>query len=202
MPLLELYNNVETFHARDIREWRQWLEENCTNKKSVWLVLFKKTSSTPSINYSEAVDEALCWGWIDSKPNKRDAESNYQYFAKRNPKSNWSLVNKNKVESLLAQGRMTPIGQAMIDLAKQTGTWDALEEVDLLQEPIDLTDALSLIENAKDNWNLFPKSTKRGILEWILNAKTSKTRAKRIEETARLAGENVRANQYVRKLER
>ena len=94
---MELHNNIKTFHAKTRKNWRKWLEKNHESEKSVWLIIYKKESETPSIYYPEAVDEALCFGWIDSKPNKRDEHSYYQFFSKRNPKSNWSKVNKEKI---------------------------------------------------------------------------------------------------------
>ena len=96
--MVELKNNIKTFYAKSQKEWRSWLVKNHIQEKSVWLIIYKKNSGTPSVNYDEAVDEALCFGWIDSKPNKRDEQSYYQFFSKRNAKSNWSVVNKKKVE--------------------------------------------------------------------------------------------------------
>ncbi len=90
----ELKNGVKTFYAKDQAAWRKWLSTNHNKQESVWLIIYRKESETPSVYYPEAVDEALCFGWIDSKPNKRDAESFYQFFSKRNPKSNWSKANK------------------------------------------------------------------------------------------------------------
>jgi uncharacterized protein YdeI (YjbR/CyaY-like superfamily) len=189
-------DGVKTFHAEDGAAWRAWLENHHATEKSVWLIIYKKNSDTPSVSYDEAVDEALCFGWIDSKPNKRDDESYYQFFARRNPKSKWSGVNKKKVEKLIAAGRMTEAGLKMIELAKQTGTWEALEEVENLVIPPDMQKMLDRNEAAKIHWENFPKFAKRGILEWILNAKRLETRQKRIEETVTLAAENKRANQY------
>lgn len=193
------YNQVPVFYATSQVAWRKWLQQNHARSSSVWLVIFKKESGIPSVYYPEAVDEALCFGWVDSKPNKRDAESYYQFFSKRNPKSNWSKINKNKVERLMKQGKMAPSGLAMVNLAKQTGTWDALNEVSEVKEPEDLIIALKKYKNAQQYWDAFPPSTKRGILEWILNAKKPETRAKRVLETASLANENKRANQFIRK---
>ncbi len=147
----------------------------------------------PSVYYSEAVDEALCFGWIDSTPNKRDSISYYQYFAKRNPKSNWSLVNKMKVENLLAAGLMHNRGLEMVELAKKNGSWWALDEVVQLKEPEDLLFAFSENALALTHWKQFPPSARRGILEWILNAKQAATRKKRIVKTVELAEQNKRA---------
>ena len=142
------------------------------------------------------MDEALCFGWIDSKPNKRDEESYYQFFSKRNVKSNWSKVNKDKVSKLIKEGLMHSFGLKMIELAKKSGTWNALDEVESLKIPKDLDDLFQNNTIAFQNWEAFPPSSKRGILEWILNAKKIETRQKRIEETVNLAAENIRANHF------
>lgn len=193
------YKEFPVVFAQSTEEWRNWLSANHLSFQSVWLVIFKKQSKIPSVYYPEAVDEALCFGWVDSKPNKRDEVSYYQFFSKRNPKSNWSLVNKKKVEKLQKAGKMHASGLAMIALAKASGTWDALNAVDAVKEPDDLLVALKAFPNAFKNWSAFPLSTRRGILEWIQNAKQTETRNKRIQQTASLAEQNVRANQYTKK---
>lgn len=180
-------------------DWREWLAEHHATETSVWLRIFTKNSGTPSVTYGEAVDEALCFGWIDSSVKKGDENYYFQFFAKRNPKSNWSRVNKNKVEKLIAAGLMTQAGQAMIDLAKRTGTWTALDDVEDGITPPDLQDALDANPTAKKHFDAFPRSVRRGILEWLLNAKTAPTRAKRIIEIVDKAERNERANQYERK---
>ncbi len=168
--------------------------KNHLKEKSVWLIIYKKSSTTSSVYYSEAVDEALCFGWIDSKPNKRDAESYYQFFAKRNPKSKWSKVNKEKVARLLEEKKMTESGLEAIEIAKQNGNWYALDEVEEIMLPLDLREVFNKNKKALNNWELFPRSVKRGILEWILNAKKSETRENRIKQTVDLAAKNIRAN--------
>ena len=193
---METYQNLPTFHAKTRKEWRRGLEKNNLSEKSVWLIMYKKESNTPSVYYPEAVDEALCFGWIDSKPNKRDDQSYYQFFSKRNPKSNWSKVNKEKVAKLMSQGLMQAEGLRMIEIAKQNGTWTALEEVDKLSIPDDLMALFSKNKTAFAHWEQFAPSSKKGILEWILNAKQATTRQKRIEETVALAEKNIKANQY------
>jgi uncharacterized protein YdeI (YjbR/CyaY-like superfamily) len=193
---MELYNSIKTFYAKTRNDWRKWLEENHQSEKSIWLIIYRKGSETPSIYYPEAVDEALCFGWIDSKPNKRDENSYYQFFSKRNPKSNWSKVNKEKVATLIDQGLMNGSGLRMVEIAKQNGTWTALDEVENITLPEDLKALFLKNKTAFDNWEKFPRSSKRGILEWILNSKKPETRQKRIEETVQLATDNIRANHY------
>ncbi|MEO0468012.1 MAG: YdeI/OmpD-associated family protein [Bacteroidota bacterium] len=189
-------DGVPTFYAESPAAWRAWLLENHDQAESVWLIIYKKDSGTPSITYPEAVDGGLCFGWIDSKPNKRDDKSFFQYFSKRNPKSNWSRVNKEKIARMLDAGLMHESGLRMVDLAKETGTWTALDDVENLVIPDDLAAAFAEYEQATNFFAAFPRSVKRGILEWIFNAKRPATRQKRIAQTAEMASRNERANQY------
>jgi uncharacterized protein YdeI (YjbR/CyaY-like superfamily) len=186
-------DGFQTFYANGTEIWRNWLAENHKQKQAVWLIIYKKGTGVPSLTYEQAVEEALCFGWIDSKPNKRDENSFYQFFAKRKPKSNWSALNKTRVEKLLAANKMHASGLAMIELAIQTGTWTALDKVEQLEIPTDLQVLFDSNPIAEGYFAGFSKSSKRGILEWILNAKRPETRQKRIEETVRLATLNKRA---------
>ena len=193
---MELKNNIKTFHAKTRKEWRAWLKKNHQSEKSVWLIIYHKQNKTPSVYYEEAVEEALCFGWIDSKGNKRDSGSFYLYFAQRKPKSNWSKPNKERVERMIEAGLMTETGQQMIDLAKKTGTWSALDDVQNAVIPADLKALFTKNKTASKNFAAFPPSSKRGILEWILNAKRPETRDKRIKQTVELAAKNIKANHY------
>ena len=193
---MELHNDIRTFHAKTRKEWRKWLEKNSQTEKSVWLIIYHKASDTKSVYYDEAVEEAICFGWIDSIAHKRDEESKYQFFAQRKPKSNWSRANRERAEKMLEQGLITPSGQKLIDLAKKTGTWEALADVQNSVIPDDLQNLLNKNKTALKNFLSFPPSSKRIILEWILNAKKDETRQKRIEETVRLAKDNIKANHY------
>jgi uncharacterized protein YdeI (YjbR/CyaY-like superfamily) len=182
--------------AYTAEEWRLWLNSHHNTTKAVWLVYHKPATGKTRVSYDDAVDEAICFGWIDSKPNKLDSERSIQYFAPRNPKSNWSQLNKRRVERLLAAGKMTASGLAAVDAAKHNGTWDALNDVDALVLPNDLETALKQHVSAWEHFSAFPKSSKKNILEWIHNAKQPTTREKRIKETAELAAQNIRANHY------
>ncbi|GAB3641907.1 YdeI/OmpD-associated family protein [Spirosoma arcticum] len=190
---------IEAIHAPTRADWRHWLADNHATEKSVWLKIYRKDGDTGSVTYAEAVDEALCFGWIDSSAKKGDDQYYLQYFTKRNPKSNWSRVNKDKVEKLTKAGLITDAGQAMIDLAKRTGTWTALDEVNNLISPPDLQESLDANPTAKGYFDNFPRSAKRGVLEWLLNAKMPATRAKRIADIVAKAERNERANQYTPK---
>lgn len=196
---MEIKNGVKTFYAKDRAAWRKWLAKNGVREKSVWLIIYKKSSATKSITYSEAVEEALCFGWIDSKPNKRDEESFYQFFARRNPSSKWSKINKDSVKRLMATGSMMPEGLHLIELAKKNGAWTALDSVENLEVPGDLQEAFAQNEKAAAFFDAFPRSVRKGILQWIQDAKKEETRSKRIRETVSLAGKNIRANQYTPK---
>ncbi len=193
---MELKEGIKTTSAKSASVWRKWLEKNHIKEKSVFLIIYRKKCDVPSVYYSEAVDEALCFGWIDSVPKKRDAISYYLLFSKRNPKSNWSRVNKIKVERLLKEDKITEAGQKMIDLAKTTGTWTALDHVYDLKVPEDLQERLAKNKKALKHFEAFSPSSKRGILEWIHSAKRPETRQKRLKEIVRLAAQNIKANQY------
>lgn len=193
---MELKGGIRTFYAKSRKEWRTWLKKYHQSEKSVWLIIYHRDGKVPSPKYDEAVEEALCFGWVDSKPNKRDKESYYLFFAQRKSKSNWSKANRVRAEKMVQQGLMTTAGLAMIELAKQTGTWTALQSVQQSIVPADLKKVFGKKKKAYDNYLAFPPSSKRIILEWIMNAKRPETRQKRIEETVALAARNIRANHY------
>jgi uncharacterized protein YdeI (YjbR/CyaY-like superfamily) len=140
------------------------------------------------------VDEALCFGWIDSLPRRLDADRSMLLLSPRKPGSGWSKVNKDKVARLTADGRMAPAGLAKVEAAKADGSWARLDAVDALAEPDDLVAALDADPAARANFDAFPRSSRRGILEWIVNAKRPETRAARIATTVALASENRKAN--------
>jgi uncharacterized protein YdeI (YjbR/CyaY-like superfamily) len=186
-------------HPLTRAEWRAWLEANHARADGVWLVSYKKATGKPAVTYDESVEEALCFGWVDSKGGKLDDERTMLYFAPRKGRSGWSRPNKGRVERMLAAGLMTPAGLAKIEAAKADGSWSLLDEVEDLVIPPDLGAALDGYPAARANFEAFPRSARRGILEWIVQAKTPATRAKRVAETAALAEENQRANQWRRK---
>lgn len=188
--------HLERLEIASGNDLRDWLRQNHGKSESIWLVTWKKTDLMRHVPYDAIVDELLCFGWIDSLPRKLDDDRSMLLISPRKAKSNWSKVNRDKVERLMTAGLMQAPGLNRVEEAKTRGTWEALDTVDTLSIPEDLQAALCAVALADTNFNAFPKSAKRGILEWILNAKLPETRAKRIEETARLAGENIRANQW------
>lgn len=185
-----------SIHPKTRAEWRAWLEQNHTRTQGVWLISYKKGTGKPRFEYDEAVEEALCFGWIDSKPNKLDEERSLLWFAPRKRGTGWSKLNKERVERLIEQGLMMPAGLAKVEAAKEDGSWNALDAIEALEIPPDLEEALTAYSEAKQNFEAFPRSAKRGILEWIVSAKKPETRAKRVAETAQLAAQNLRANQW------
>ena len=187
---------LNSFHPKSRAEWRKWLEENHTRTEGVWLVMYKKGTGKPRVDYAEAVEEALCFGWIDSKGNKLDDERSMLWMAPRKSKTGWSKLNKERIEKLIKAKLMTPAGLAKINAAKKDGTWNALDAIEALEIPPDLAKVFSENKTAKEYFDAFPRSAKRAILEWIASAKRTETRANRIEETVTKAEKNIRANQW------
>ena len=177
-----------------IEDLRTWLERHHATSDSVWLVRWKAGSGHEPVPYGDLVDELLCFGWIDSVPRKVDERRFLTLISPRSPTSNWSGVNKRKVERLEREGRLRPAGEAMVKLARENGTWDFLDDVERLKLPADLVAALDAAGQARRLFERFPPSAKRGILEWIETAKAPATRARRVATTAERAAENRKAN--------
>jgi uncharacterized protein YdeI (YjbR/CyaY-like superfamily) len=190
---METIEGVAVLKVTSAGEWRSWLAASGGSVPSVWLVIRRKHSGVPGVLVHEAMEQALCFGWIDSKALKRDGESTYLCFTPRKPRSTWSRVNRDRVARLTAAGLMTPSGQAMVDLARRTGTWDALAEAQDGVVPPDLSLAFGADEVALGHFDGFPPSSRRLILEWIAKAKRPETRQRRIATTVELARENRRA---------
>ena len=176
--------------------WRNWLKENHLTKDSIWLIFNKKNSPNPNLSWSEAVDEALCFGWIDSTKKSIDEEQYMQYFCKRKPKSTWSKVNKDKVNLLIEQGRMEAAGSESIRIAKENGSWTFLDEVEALVVPKDLKEALEQYKGAFEYFEGLNKSAKKTLLYWVLSAKRTATRQKRILEIAKNAHQKLKPKQF------
>lgn len=180
-------NETIVFYPASLSEWREWLIANHLSEQSVWLVFHTKSSGKPSITWSEAVDEALCFGWIDSKKIKIDDTTSHQFFSKRKPKSTWSKINKEKVQRLIADQLMTEAGYKSIEIAKQNGSWIILDAVEALIIPEDLESAFSEHPGSKAYFLSLSKTIKKMMLQWIVFAKRPETRQKRIKEIAVLA---------------
>lgn len=188
--------DIETFCPASRQEWRLWLKENHSSKQSVWLVLYKKESNKPTISWSEAVDEALCFGWIDSKRKPVNEDKFIQFFSKRKLNGTWSKVNKEKIKQLIDEGLMTKVGFDSIETAKQNGSWKILDEVEELKIPEDLEKELKIKANAMDFFLSLSKSARKAILQWLVFASRQETRQKRITEIAELAGKKQKPKQF------
>lgn len=183
---------IEIFYPTSLEHWWNWLEKNHLSKQSVWLVCYNKSSGKKSISWSESVDVALCFGWIDSKKIKIDEEKSHQFFSKRKASSTLSKINKLKVAQLIEKGLMTDAGYKSINLAKQNGSWTILDTVDQLIIPEDLNTAL---KNNSVVWGFFEslsKSTKKAMLQWLVLAKRAETRQKRIAEIVECAAQKLK----------
>jgi uncharacterized protein YdeI (YjbR/CyaY-like superfamily) len=187
---------IETFYPKSRQEWREWLQENHHAKQSIWIIYYKKKSNIPTVMYSEAVDEALCFGWIDSKTKPLDEEKFMQFFSKRKTKSVWSKINKEKIEHLTNAGLMTKAGFDSIEIAKQNGSWTILDEAEALIIPNDLEEEFENNPNAKTYFLSLSRLDKRNILQWLVLAKRVETRAKRIREIIELANINNKPKQF------
>jgi uncharacterized protein YdeI (YjbR/CyaY-like superfamily) len=183
-------------HPSDRAGWRQWLERHHTRADGLWLVMDKKAAGRINLSYDDAVEEALCFGWIDSKTGMLDVTRTLLWMAPRQRKSGWSKPNKERVERMISAGLMHPSGLVKIEAAKANGTWSLLDAVEALEVPQDLRAAFARHPGAAANFEAFSRSVKRGILEWIVQAKKDATRAARIEQTASMAARNERANQW------
>lgn len=189
---------IETFYPISRQEWREWLQDNHDKKKSVWLIYYKKKSNIPTVLYSEAVDEALCFGWIDSKSKPVDEYTFMQFFSRRKNNSVWSKVNKEKIERLTKEGLMTKAGYEIIEKAKQNDSWTILDEAEALIIPDDLGKAFQKRNNAKEYFLSLSRSDKRNILQWLVLAKRKETREKRIIEIVALADKKQKPKQFSR----
>jgi uncharacterized protein YdeI (YjbR/CyaY-like superfamily) len=192
LPVKTMLDDLDTVEVKTRDQLRKWLMANHKQKQSVWLVTYKKAVPEFYLSYSDLVDECLCFGWIDSLPRKVDEQRTKHLISPRNPKSNWSKVNRTKALALIESGRMHKSGLCRITEAKASGTWTALESVENLELPLDLVKELRLLPPAWENFGRFPPSVKRGILEWIQNAKTIETRVRRCHLTAQSAQKNER----------
>lgn len=178
------------FYPSSPEKWRNWLEENHENEKSIWVLFYKVSSEVPSLTWSEAVDEALCFGWIDSTKKSIDHERYKQLFCQRKANSTWSKVNKDKVDALNEAGKIQAAGWKSIELAKENGSWTILDGPEALIIPNDLEIEFEKIPDSKGFYSSLSKSIKKGILTWIVIAKREETRQKRIKEIVECAIRN------------
>ncbi|TWV91989.1 YdeI/OmpD-associated family protein [Chitinophaga pinensis] len=186
----------ETFCPVDRSQWRAWLLKNHQQKQSIWLIYYKKQAGINTMSRSEGIDEALCFGWIDSTARPIDDEKFMQLFTRRKPNSVWSAINKEKVKRLVAGGLMMPAGAKCIEIAKKNGSWSILDEVEMLKIPKDLTAAFKLYPGSKAFFTGLSKTVRKGMLQWLVLAKRPETRQKRIIEIAVLAAQQLKPKQF------
>lgn len=182
----------ETFFASDRAAWRAWLRERHAEAPEIWLLLHKKHVSEPCVSYDEAVEEALCWGWIDGLTKRRDERSYTVRFTPRKPGSVWSESNVARVERMIAEGRMTPAGMALVDEAKRRGAWEQATSGRLDATPPELEAALAAEPAAQGRWRALAPSHRRMYAYWILEAKRPETRERRVAETVRRVSSGLR----------
>ena len=185
-------NGIKTFCPASREQWRAWLQEQHDKEKSVWLIFYKNKSNVPTITWSDAVDEAICFGWIDSIVKPVDDEKFMRLFSRRKVKSVWSAINKAKVQKLLDEKLITPAGLESINTAKQNGSWTILDNSEALIIPDDMEKELKKWPNAKNNFITWSKTDKKNVLQWIVLAKRPDTRQKRIKEIVELADQNLK----------
>jgi uncharacterized protein YdeI (YjbR/CyaY-like superfamily) len=188
--------SIETISPNSRQQWRQWLQENHCKKRSIWLIYYKRKSSMPTVGWSEAVDEALCFGWIDSKKQSIDEEKYMQFFCRRKSNSTWSKVNKAKIQRLAEAGLMTQAGFNSIETAKLNGSWVILDEVEELIIPEDLDREFQKRLGSKSYFLSLSMSDRRNILQWLVLAKRQQTRLKRIQKIGELAVQKLKLSQF------
>jgi uncharacterized protein YdeI (YjbR/CyaY-like superfamily) len=187
---------TETFCPESRLQWRRWLQKNHDKKQSVWLIYYKLNSGKAVMSWSDAVDEALCFGWIDSTRRTLDEERFLQFFTRRKAGSTWSKVNKEKVKRLMEEDLIAPAGLESIERARQNGTWTLLDAVEGLKIPKDLDKEFKAHPGAKAYFMSLSKSVRKMLLQWLVLAKRPETRQKRVHEVARCAAKQQRPKQF------
>jgi len=183
-------SELKSFYAKDRTAWRKWLEKNHAKSPGVWLIYYKKSSTKKRLEYNDAVEEALCFGWIDSTARPIDDQKYMQRFTPRKSKSGWSALNKRRVQKMVEQNLMTQAGLEKINEAKKNGAWEHLDQIEALALPEDFESALSKNKKAKMNFEAFPQFTRKQFLYRINSAKRPETRKERIRLLVKMAAAN------------
>jgi uncharacterized protein YdeI (YjbR/CyaY-like superfamily) len=181
------------FHAESRSQWRAWLEAHHTIARGVWLCSWRSAHGGPICPYPDAVEEAICFGWIDSTVTILDDDRGLQLFTRRKPKSTWTRLNRRRAADMEANGSMTDAGRRSIEVAQANGWWTIYEPVEGLIEPPDLAVALDAHPRARANWDAFPPSSRKQMLWWVISAAREETRADRIAKIVEQAAQNQRA---------
>ena len=188
------YRGRPLIHPTSIAEWRQWLTEHHADTDGVWLAGWKRASGKVPLDYGQIVEEALCFGWIDGLTNTLDDGRQAQLLTPRRRGSGWSPSNKERVEHLVADGRMTGAGMQVIEAAKADGSWSMQDAAEALIEPPELAAALDGNPAARRHWDAFPKSPRRALIWWVMSAKRPETRQRRVTTIVEEAAQGRRAN--------
>lgn len=194
---MEITNKRKDVYINTKAEWRQWLAEFHQSHQSVWVICNTKKSGLPAVEWSELVDEALCFGWIDSTRKTIDESSFKQLFSQRKPKSTWSRINKEKVQRLIDDQLMAEAGYECIRVAKENGSWVILDTVEDLIIPEDLNKAFTNYTGSEEYFQGLSKSVKKMMLQWIVLAKRPETRERRITEIAEHAAQGKKPKHFL-----
>ena len=185
----------QQLYFKNDKEWRDWLHENHHLSKGVHLIFYRVDSEFESMRWEEAVQVAICYGWIDSIVRKLDDERRVQMFTPRKDKSVWSKLNKTYIEKLMQENLMHKSGLRKIEIAKQNGTWESLDDVENLVIPKDLELAFAANKMAFENYQNFSRSYRKNYLYWLNQAKREETRTVRIAEIVRLCEQKIKSRQ-------
>lgn len=181
------------YHAESRPQWRAWLAANHPTERGVWLCSWRSVTGRPVCPYPEVVEEALCFGWIDSTASLLDDERGLQLVTPRKPRSTWTRLNRRRVAAMEALGLMTDAGRRAVELAQANGWWTILDPVEDLVEPDDLAAALDAEAAARQQWDAFPRSARKAMLLWVVTAVRDDTRATRIATIVDKAARGERA---------
>jgi uncharacterized protein YdeI (YjbR/CyaY-like superfamily) len=188
---MNMVSDSQQIYFKDRKEWRKWLEENYDKEKEIWLIYFKKHTKKTRIPYDDAVEEALCFGWIDSIVKRIDNEKYMQKFTPRKSKSLWSEANKKRVKMMIDQGRMTEAGLNKIREARKSGSWTESTPIfDSRQVPEELKQAFSRNKKAYEFYRNLTPTYKKQYNWWIISATRKETRQKRVLKAIELLEEN------------
>ena len=187
-------SDTATYYAPDRAAWRAWLAAHHATTQAIWLIYDKGPAR--ALTYDAIVEEALCFGWVDSKPGKVSETQAKIYVSQRQPRSAWSKTNKERVDRLRELGLMTPAGERAIAIAQANGAWSQLAISDTFAIPPELAEQLAANPAAQAFYDAMAPSSHRIILEWIYAAKTEATRQKRIAETVEMAAKGIKAHHY------
>ncbi len=181
------------YHAETRAQWRAWLEANHRSAPGVWLCSWRASADKSVCPYPDAVEEAICFGWIDSTVNVLDEQRTLQLMTPRRPKSGWTRLNRQRAAHMKSAGLMTDAGRRAVEVAQGNGWWTLSDTVEDLIEPDDLAEALDAEPAARAHWGKFPPSARKAMLWWVVSAAKAQTRARRIETIVERAADGERA---------